>query len=217
MATRFDYNTFYAYYTDLRNVTSTTPIPTKFYHRYPGKNAILNHGMTGDTFITIHGKKYYIKADPSTQDIHFTLPTTIPGETGLWDFHYHFGMGHMSECRNKSVLRHSQRNVPKDVIYFHKTTQDPIITKYKKQKNCYFSINEFIHDVNKISDIDCLETTTSKMTKNFPLGSEDLAVITELIRRPFYGKQYGGRRKTKKVYQKGARKTKRRRALIHSM
>jgi hypothetical protein len=30
------------------------------------------------------------------------------------------------------------------------------------------------------------------MKDRFPLGSDDLAVITELIRRPFYGVHYGG-------------------------
>lgn len=211
MSRRFDYQTFFRYYTNPQNVTRE-PLPRpriQFFHNNTG---IIYDDSLGDTSITIHGVKYYIKLYPK-KGIQFTLPTTIPDVSGEWDFHYHFGT-RIINAKNKYIFPNGQKNT--NVVYFHKTVQLPHVTN-KDHANCFFLPNVPIDDISLIPDIDCIQTVDSKMVNRFPLGSEDLAVITELIRRPFYGRQYGGRRKTKKVYQKGARKTKRRRTLIHSI
>lgn len=198
MARRFDYGTFFRYYTDPRNVTQDVSMQINYYH--DNKHLI---GETGTTYVTIGGDKYYIKIHPQSRDtlcdgIHFTLPTMFltPRGPELWDNHYHFGM---KNIKSRNQTRRGRRL---DVVYFHKTTQDPINTKNKYPKNCYFLPHEPIDNITKIVGIHCLETTTSQMGSNdkFPPGSKDLRVIEELIRRPFYGIHYGGhsRRRTKK-------------------
>ena len=214
MNTLFNYNTFIRYYSNRANVTQE-PLPRPTVQFFDGNTGIIYDASLGNTSITVNGTKYYIK-QKNNNTIRFSLPTTIPGYPGLWDVHYHFGIRKIKINHKSALSKRQLRQKEQNVIYFHKTIQQPHLQN-KKHNNCYFFPDQPIHDVVLIPDIDCLETTTSKMTKNFPVGSEDLAVITELIRRPFYGIQYGGsRKKTKKVYRKGARKTKRRKALIHS-
>lgn len=200
MTTRFNYTTFLNYYTDPRNVSQDASLSIHYYH----KSAIPHVDMTGDTTITIHGEKYYIKNKPRTgtmlsDSIQFTLPTTIPGKPGiLWDFHYHFGMKTI-DSNNLLVKKPNQKPIPTNVVYFHKTIQNPQLNN-KKPFNCYFLSNQPIDTIAKIGQIDCLETKDSKMTKNFPMGSDDLKIIQELIRRPFYGVQYGGRKHGKRQH-----------------
>lgn len=190
MTTRFDYTTFFNYYTDARNVTHDVSLQIQFYHNG------FNTGNTGNTTITIHGQKYYIKTKPRSGDmlhdsIMFTLPTTIPGYSGLWDFHYHFGM---KKINSNNVSMKSKKKI--NVVYFHKTIQKPQISS-KKQENCYFLPNQPIDTTTKIEAIDCLESKDSKMTRSTLIA--DLPVIQELIRRPFYGVQYGGDKRRKRT------------------
>jgi hypothetical protein len=83
----------------------------------------------------------------------------------------------------------SKKGKKLNVVYFHKTTQKPQISN-KKQDNCYFLPNQPIDTITKIEAIDCLETKDSNMSRSTLIA--DLPVIQELIRRPFYGIQYGG-------------------------
>ena len=136
--TRFDYTTFFNYYTDSNNVSSG---------RYPQKlcyydGHVLRKSYTGNTHITVHGDNYYItvmkqKGDMLCDGIMFSIPTTIPGETCKWDFHYHFGMKTI-DTGNINIDKQGQKIIPIDVVYFHRTIQDPLRTKDKIPKNCYF-------------------------------------------------------------------------------
>jgi len=140
MATKFDYNKFFNYYTNPRNVTrepGNTQI--QFYHDNTGQ---IKPGWLGKTSITVNNVKYYIKADFSKKKIRFTLPTSIPGYTGLWDFHYHFGVREITVNNKLSPLYDNDR----DVIFFHKTIQEPQNSN-KRHENCYFLPDELIDDI----------------------------------------------------------------------
>lgn len=188
----FDYDTFYNYYTNAINVTRDPHPPrVKF---YDNNNPQYIENSAGSTYITINGTRYYItimrrKKDMLKNGILFVLPTAIPGHSGLWGFHYHFGMKKI----NSNNVSKKAKNL--NVVYFHKTTQNPQISN-KKQDNCYFLPNQPIDTIAKIEAIDCLETKDSKMTRSTLIA--DLPVIQELIRRPFYGIQYGGGSKNRK-------------------
>jgi hypothetical protein len=207
---RFDYNRFYNYYTDPRNVVQDVSQTIRYYHRRRGQRDVLHHGYTGDTYITVGGTKYYITADPSKRDILFTLPTIIPGQTGQWSFHYHFGVGVLDECRNVSVVPPGQTNIPFPAVYFHKTIQDPVNKKYKDQKNCYFKTDELIDDAIDLLSVHCLESSKGRMA-NRPDLARDINVIQEIIRRPFYGPRYGGGHRRTKKSRCAERRTRRQR------
>jgi len=186
MTTRFDYNRFYQYYTDPRNVAQVPrPLPTvQFFHN---NEPDVRTCKTGATSVTINGETYYIKPYPRG-GIAFTKLTKIPGHKGVWDNHYHFREDGLDVKYKQSVLHGTRQNA----IWFHKTVQDPNNRK-KVPSNCYFWASEPIDDITQFPEIQCLQTEKSTMKDRFPLGSDDLAVITELIRRPFYGVHYGGR------------------------
>jgi len=199
MGTRFNYNTFFKYYTDPRNVTQE-PLPRPTVQFYHDNQPIPFDASLGATSITINNTTYCIDADPITRVIRFSLPPVAhPRYKGLWDNHYSFGIRNLTNISNASAL--SKRRIPRNqnVVFFHKTYQEPW-NGNKRHENCYFFPDELIDDIRLIPDIDCLQSKHNKMSKGFPLGSEDLHVITELIRRPFYGIHYGGRsrRRTKK-------------------
>jgi hypothetical protein len=189
MSTIFDYGKFLKYYTTLSNVTKepNTTIEVQFYHNNTGA---INKGKLGNTSITINNNKYFIRANHTKKEIMFTIPTTISGYTGLWDTHYHFGIDNKRVINKSSIFHKSNR----DLIYFHKTIQEPQ-NNNKIHKNCYFFYQEPIDDINLIPDIKCLQTSNSKMSDFFPPESDDIKIITEIIRRPFYGKLYGGKRR----------------------
>jgi hypothetical protein len=195
---RFNYDTFYNYYTNPVNVTQDVSQAIQYFHG----SSIPRQEFTGTTSIMVGGQKYYIKIKPMSGDmlknsIMFTLPTILPSHNSIqlpnipWDIHYHFGM--------KRIKSRNQKHRGKylDVVYFHKTVQEPLHTVNKISKNCYFLPNA---NIDQIKHFDCLETEMHDMTHHFKVGSRDLRVIEELIRRPFYGIHYGGhsRRRTKK-------------------
>jgi hypothetical protein len=168
MNTRFDYNTFIRYYSNPANVTQE-PLPRPTVQYFDGNTGIIYDASLGNTSVTVNGTKYYIRQKNNT--ILFSLLTTIPGYPGWWDVHYHFGIRKII-VNNKSALSKRQlRQKQQNVIYFHKTIQQPHL-RTKKHENCYFFTDQPIYDVVLIPDIDCLETANSKMTKNFKLGRD---------------------------------------------
>jgi hypothetical protein len=199
MGTRFNYNQFFRYYTNPRNVTRE-PLPRPTVQFYHDNQPVPFDASLGATSITINNTPYYIQSEPRTKKIRFSTPVMFPSDPGvLWDNHYTFGIKKI-KIKNHQAL--AQRQIGpsqqyQNVVFFHKTYQEPW-NGNKRHENCYFFPDELIDDIRLIPDIDCLQSTTSKMTRGFPLGSEDLKVITELIRRPFYGRFYGGHRRTKK-------------------
>ena len=205
----FDYNRFYNYYTDPRNVVQDVSQCVKYYHNNPGQRQILHNGHTGHTYITVGGTKYYITAYPSKRDILFTLPTNIPGQTGQWSFHYHFGVGMLPKCRNKTIVPPGKKNIPYQAIYFHKTIQDPI-NRTKFHKNCYFKTDELIDDAIDLLSVHCLESSKDRMA-NRPDLVRDIDVIQEIIRRPFYGPRYGGGHRRTKKSRRAVHRTRRQR------
>jgi hypothetical protein len=211
MSGRFDYTAFFNFYTDPNNVKIVTPLNVKYYSMdKKTKSTILRQAKTGNTAVTIGGKDYYITIYPpgsssALPEIHFSLPERVVGSRDLWDNHYHFGVKNIT-TRNVSIVgNHGSRSV--NVVFFHKTIQEPQ-NRNKRHQNCYFLPDQPIQDIVLIPDIDCLETKDSKMTRNFSLGTEDLTVVTELIRRPFYGVHYGGRRRRNAIRTRRRTKTK---------
>jgi hypothetical protein len=208
MSTRFDYTTFLNYYQDPRNVNQE-PLPRPNVQFYDNNTGIPYDASLGNTSIVINHKKYFIRIKPQrhgmlADSITFTLPTVFQDASGLWDVHYHFGIRNI-DIRNRSAL--SKRRVRRNqhpVVYFHKTSQEPHKNN-KRHENCYFWLDEPIYDLTLIPDIDCLQTADSQMKR---LNSEDVAVVGELIRRPFYGIHYGGRRKRNAMRTQRRTKTK---------
>jgi hypothetical protein len=207
MTTKFDYNRFLKYYTNPRNVVQepNTRPEVQFYRKNSG---VMETSQVGDTSIMVNNKKYFIKADLASKDIMFTLPTSIPGYDGLWDFHYHFGIDKMKVVNKLSPYLKTRH----DLIYFHKTIQEPQNSR-KYHENCYFFHQEPIDDITLFPDIKCLQTSDSTMSRFFPPGSEDINVITEIIRRPFYGIRYGGK-KSRGLRKMGLKKKRRTRKLL---
>ena len=171
MTTPFNFQTFFNYYIDPNNVNQEPlPRPTiQFFHG----SRVPHDASLGDTSVNINGNKYYIKVYPHVPGktlsggLQFTRPTVFHDASGIWDTHYHFGV----------------RDI--DVKVPHKE---------KRHINCFFLDNQSIDPITIIPDIECKQTEKTTMKDLFPLGTEDLAVIGELIRRPFYGAHYGGKR-----------------------
>jgi hypothetical protein len=180
----FDFDTFYKYYTNKRNVNiSTEPLTLKYYDDFTIKKI----NKSGN-YIIINGNNLYIDILPKNQSkgriknaLLFTTPTPINGE--LWDTHYHFGVR-----SNFSKSSRGIRNI--NAVYFHKTTQTPT---GKKLSNCYFLTNQ---DITNIENIECLESGSgSRISDNdkFPMSGLDFSIIREIIHRPFLGIRFGGK------------------------
>ena len=197
MTTPFNFQTFFNYYIDPNNVNQEPlPRPTiQFFHG----SRVPHDASLGDTSVNINGNKYYIKVYPHVPGktlsggLQFTRPTVFHDASGIWDTHYHFGVRDIDVKvpHNKKGKRKITTKIR--VIYFHKTVQRPGI-KEKRHINCFFLDNQSIDPITIIPDIECKQTEKTTMKDLFPLGTEDLAVIGELIRRPFYGAHYGGKR-----------------------
>jgi len=172
---RFDYNTFYNYYTNRNNIQiDSTPPLVYYYDRYKLKSK-----QKQGSYINIRGKKFYIDILPMKgKMIHngllFSIVKLINGK--YWDDHFHFGIENNFSKPSRNMNRI-------DIIYFHKTTQD--VTNHEKhQRNCYFVPDQ---DIRNIELIDCIETTSSKISSNdkFPISTEDFQIIKDIIQKPF--------------------------------
>ena len=137
----------------------------------------------------INNDKFYVTNNKG--DILFTFPVFIDGK--YWDFHYHFGVNsNFKDKVSKKLI---------DVIFFHKTEQNPN-KKEKNSYNCYFPDKIEIFNV---ADIICIQETSNKMGNKFPITDNDFKNIEEIIRRPFLGLINGGANNTirnKKIMKK---------------
>jgi len=129
----------------------------------------------------INGTKIYVDAlDPKIKKVIFTIYD--PNDVHYWDHHFHFGI--------RNNFSNNDNNLHKtDVIYFHKTSQDP---KNKSQKNCYFTLDVNIDD---IGNIKCVQQKNDRMKKKF--SNEDLKLIKGIIRLPFGIPATGGKPRNK--------------------
>jgi hypothetical protein len=190
---RFDYNTFYNYYTNPANQKKARSYKIYFYHNNNPKE---HYTHTSNEIITIDRKNYYVKRNTGApHSLQFTMPFYSKGK--WWDNHYHFGLD--PQFKN----RHTGQTIP--VIYFHKTVQNTTLSVPNKTHiNCYFPADQ---DVDNLEIADCLETSSSQLgsSHKFPSTHPDFHIIQEIIRRPFYGIMFGGKRCTKK--NKKMRKT----------
>lgn len=146
-----------------------------------------------DQYITIDSNRIYVTnyTDISgKKHLIFTIPELIDGK--LWDNHYHFGERNIE--KTIKTLHGKNKKIYIDVIFFHKTIQNPLLNR-KELKNCYYNFNEKIRNV---EDIICLQNSTiKKMSDYFSIYGEDLKIIKEIISRPFLGIKIGGiKRKT---------------------
>jgi hypothetical protein len=185
----FDYNQFYNYYTDKSNPYIYTDLkpPITYYYKKASSKIHTNNSLK--EYILINNDKYYITKNKG--HILFTFPVLIDGN--YWDFHYHFGI--ISNFKDKV----SKKLI--DVIFFHKTEQNPN-KKEKNSFNCYFP--DKIEIIN-VADIICIQETSNKMGNKFPIADNDFKNIEEIIRQPFIGLRKGGSNKTirsKKIIKK---------------
>jgi len=204
---QFDYDTFFNYYTNPNHVKLDRNPPSAQFYDDNNPNPISKR--LKNQYIVVGNKRYYIKTKTKSgrmvkDSIMFSLPTKIPGQQGLWNVHYHFGVAPLENCRNMAF-----RGQTIHAVYFHKTTQDPRNTN-KIHTNCYFKTDELIDDVVDLLTIHCLESKEKTMS-NRPVLVRDIDVIQEIIRRPFYGPRYGGGHRRTKKSRRAVHRTRRQR------
>lgn len=187
MPLRYNYYKFRNFYLNPHNVQED-PEPKLFNYFDNFKS----HQVIKNKYITINDIRLYV--DTTANGITFTIYDST--DINHWDHHFHFGL--KSGYKDN---RNDKTEIPRSVIYFHKTVQD---TTGKKPTNCYFEINQ---PIETIEDIRCLgPSTATYMGRQF--NNNDLTLIKEIIQRPFRAKtRIGG--KTRK-YLKIRRRTKKR-------
>lgn len=199
---QFDYDTFYNYYTNDDNIKTKDMSPKEiwFYrHSYseePEKDILSNK------YILVNGTEVFIsksKENNDNDELFFTIPTEI--ENKLWDIHFHFGKDKITPPNKKYRSTEANNNGQIDVVFFHKTIQQPE-KNGKDRKNCYYHQNMQIDNFGKII---CLQATNSKMDEIFPPDEHDFSLIKEIISRPFQQPVYK-KKKRKKTNKKSSRK-----------
>jgi hypothetical protein len=185
----FDYNTFINYYNNSANILiDTATKPNLFYYKnLSAPNQIPETKIWPKKYIIIGGTQIFIEHIPKknyNDEFYFTIPTY--NNNKFWDDHYHFGI------RN---IKNFKTRLTSSVIFFHKSTQNPIKNGKDLPINCYFQNQLKIEDIESIICQQASATLT--MGKQF---ASDLGIIKEIISRPFLGIQYGGLFKHIKIY-----------------
>lgn len=123
----FDYTQFFLYYSDVNNLLLDPNPPTMYYYKkdYQSKIPPYPTNITGH-YIDIDNNKVYVNI-LNSNSIIFSIPTNVNGI--LWDNHYHFGIINNFTKKQRNVFN-------QDVIFFHKTIQDPS-KPGKTHKRCF--------------------------------------------------------------------------------
>ena len=212
---KFDYDTFYKYYTTDSNLkTDLNPPYTYYYPETDSKTPV--YKQISDKFIKINNTKVYITQHKQNNknQLLFSIPIKKDNTPKLWNDHYHFGINLMTDYTSSS-----KEQFP--AVFFHKTTQRP--NKGKLNENCYFSPIIDI-DLDNFENIKCLQRGYKMREIYLP---EDFIFIKEIISRPFLnlsqtntkqtflevltGKKLSGKGGTKKKTRRNRRKSVRRR------
>jgi hypothetical protein len=181
---RFNYITFFNYYTNSNNLIANPSNCTLYY--YPSnKNKILLHKPLPPYHIDINGVSLYVSWCNETGDLYFSIPRKQ--DVTYWDDHFHFAYN--DDYNN--VYRNSN-NV--QIISFAKTVQIPNNTKENRKHKCNF--RDIEEDLEKIHEIIC---TNHKVysTMEQALSPNDLDILKELLSRPFIQTATGGNKKYK--------------------
>jgi hypothetical protein len=186
----FDYSQFIAYYTNPQNLlqdVSQRPNLHYFKDLITIPNQLPISKICPTDYITVGGIRVYISTGPNNR-IYFTIPTMQ--NQMFWDDHYHFGI------RKGFVDYTSKPKRTYDVVFFHKTLQDPFNNGKYPPTNCYF---EDQLPISQVENIICMQgSATNTMISKFP---QEIDIVREIICRPFLGVRYlGGGLKGNIVY-----------------
>lgn len=178
MSFLFKYDTFYKFYSNLSNLLEDdSPRPIVKFYRYDSlpRGQLPESDQLPKHYMEIMGSRVYIRINSKKRSLMFVVPKLI-GDT-LWDFHYHFGL--------RTIHGRPNGNNTMDVIYFHKTYQDPI-KQGKTHKRCFFADKSLFEDIRQIM---CQEKKSGTMANEFT-DIEDLQIISEIISIPFVGQRH---------------------------
>jgi hypothetical protein len=168
----FDYNNFYKYYTDKKNLLVDSNPPATFYYKTFSNKLYTETNLKH--YISIDNVRFYITTINNDR-LLFTFPQLIDGK--YWDFHYHFGIN----------PNFSRNNIKGRAIFFHRTEQIPA-SKTRRMDNCYFLDKT---PITEVADILCVQQAETYMGNKFQKINE-VKYIQEIISRPFLGIQLNG-------------------------
>jgi hypothetical protein len=197
---KFNLNEFFNYYNDPANLSiDPVSLRTTFYVRDNTNRSIVKPitKRLSQNYILVNGNKLYVTyyISKGVKNMLFTTPVDINGV--LYDFHYHFGL-----TKRYKSYRTTRTNKRMDVVFFHKTIQDPTTQRFKRDE-CYFEKNIPLND---ISQIKCINEKTNTMSDVFPIYDPDFSIIEEIINRPNYSQTItiagGSARKTRRARRK---------------
>jgi hypothetical protein len=181
MAIPFNYKYFYDTY--MNNITNNNiqiyidNTPNKpdlyFYTKsYPENKQPLSKPWP-NTYIIVSGINIYISFDVDDR-LYFTIPYEYNGT--FYDNHYHFGLTQITKNRKQIT-----------VVFFHETTQNPVLGFKNPPRNCYF---QDLITINKVEDIICEQGTSQKPMSSYFI--HDINIVKDILLRPWLGKSFKG-------------------------
>lgn len=184
----FDYMTFYNYYTDPKHVfIDPNTKPNLWFYKTNITTENPSFKPWPKTYILVGGVPIYVSIDRDYR-IYFTFPHFE--NNMFWDNHYHFGLKLVTD------LTKVKPRPQKRVVFFHKTTQNPIERKKNQQVNCYF--DERLQ-VDTVENIICQQGSAKTiMVSHFP---SEIHIIKEIISRPFVGPILTGGLASRTIYK----------------
>jgi hypothetical protein len=174
---KFDYDTFYKYYTTDSNLKEDEDPPEIYY--YPKTTSKKPKQQTlSKKYITINSDRVHITKiiENDKEALLFSIPELKDKDLNRWDNHFHFGKDNSIQIKNP--ITNIKEYVP--AVYFHKTIQHPE-KKGKELINCYF-YPEMEMNMNIFENMKCLQRGY-KMRELYT--KKDFIYIKEIISRPF--------------------------------
>lgn len=166
---KFNYNIFYNYYLNKKNMTQDQNLPSSIISHYDGTNPIPIVTKFPDYYITIDGKRLYVRTDPNYKKVYFIEPK-LDSSGKYWDNHYHF----LEPQHGKPYGILVKDKTTKVIVRFHKTNQDIQNINTKRQKYCWIEvgldISDCIKDLERCGDITCwhIENPNIDLKEAFP-------------------------------------------------